>query len=200
MAPSYAAAVPTKIRPFTTQCRDASQSSSFGIVAELACVVVAPRHGLVAHAHAAIVRWRHGTGRPNHPMPPPYQRLQTCRLGGYVSNRTVAVRLISLYPFNQPLRGYPKIKKAFPNTPLPLFCECLSLCCRYNPPKMKFDTKIWHPNISSQADAARSILGGSASGLRLGFIFVESRRPFPGDSMDLEDLKGMSQKFVTKPG
>ena len=22
---------------------------------------------------------------------------------------------------------------------------------RYNPPKMKFDTKIWHPNISSQA-------------------------------------------------
>eukprot|EP00434_Breviolum_minutum_P034428 symbB.v1.2.030472.t1/scaffold3440.1/size56587/1 len=21
----------------------------------------------------------------------------------------------------------------------------------YNPPKMKFDTKIWHPNISSQA-------------------------------------------------
>lgn len=26
-----------------------------------------------------------------------------------------------------------------------------SLNKRYNPPKMKFDTKIWHPNISSQA-------------------------------------------------
>ena len=28
---------------------------------------------------------------------------------------------------------------------------CYFCPARYNPPKMKFDTKIWHPNISSQA-------------------------------------------------
>ena len=31
----------------------------------------------------------------------------------------------------------------------------LRCCCRYPfmPPKMKFDTKVWHPNISSQTGA-----------------------------------------------
>mmetsp|Transcript_3601 Transcript_3601/g.7630 ORF Transcript_3601/g.7630 Transcript_3601/m.7630 type:complete len:202 (-) Transcript_3601:65-670(-) len=62
----------------------------------------------------------------------------------------------------------------------------------YNPPKMKFDTKIWHPNISSQTGAiCLDVLGkewSPALTIRTALLSIQAllSSPEPDDPQDAE--------------
>lgn len=62
----------------------------------------------------------------------------------------------------------------------------------YNPPKMKFDTKIWHPNISSQTGAiCLDVLGkewSPALTIRTALLSIQAllSAPEPDDPQDAE--------------
>jgi ubiquitin-conjugating enzyme (huntingtin interacting protein 2) len=62
----------------------------------------------------------------------------------------------------------------------------------YNPPKMKFDTKIWHPNISSQTGAiCLDVLGkewSPALTIRTALLSIQAMlsAPEPDDPQDAE--------------
>merc|ERR1711948_61355 len=62
----------------------------------------------------------------------------------------------------------------------------------YNPPKMKFDTKIWHPNISSQTGAiCLDVLKGEwspALTIRTALLSIQAllSAPEPDDPQDAE--------------
>merc|ERR1712072_695723 len=62
----------------------------------------------------------------------------------------------------------------------------------YNPPKMKFDTKIWHPNISSQTGAiCLDVLGkewSPALTIRTALLSIQAMlsAPEPSDPQDAE--------------
>jgi len=62
----------------------------------------------------------------------------------------------------------------------------------YNPPKMKFDTKIWHPNISSQTGAiCLDVLGkewSPALTIRTALLSIQAllSAPEPSDPQDAE--------------
>merc|ERR1711953_1390758 len=62
----------------------------------------------------------------------------------------------------------------------------------YNPPKMKFDTKIWHPNISSQTGAiCLDILGkewSPALTIRTALLSIQAllSAPEPTDPQDAQ--------------
>merc|ERR1711879_822305 len=62
----------------------------------------------------------------------------------------------------------------------------------YNPPKMKFDTKIWHPNISSQTGAiCLDVLGkewSPALTIRTALLSIQAllSAPEPADPQDAE--------------
>merc|ERR1712151_937385 len=64
--------------------------------------------------------------------------------------------------------------------------------CPYNPPKMKFDTKIWHPNISSQTGAiCLDVLGkewSPALTIRTALLSIQAllSAPEPSDPQDAE--------------
>merc|ERR1712232_472396 len=65
----------------------------------------------------------------------------------------------------------------------------------YNPPKMKFDTKIWHPNISSQTGAiCLDVLGkewSPALTIRTALLSIQAMlsAPEPDDPQDAEVAK-----------
>merc|ERR1712190_168920 len=62
----------------------------------------------------------------------------------------------------------------------------------YNPPKMKFDTKIWHPNISSQTGAiCLDVLGkewSPALSIRTALLSIQAllAAPEPDDPQDAQ--------------
>merc|ERR1719157_338748 len=62
----------------------------------------------------------------------------------------------------------------------------------YNPPKMKFDTKIWHPNISSQTGAiCLDVLGkewSPALTIRTALLSIQAllSAPEPSDPQDAQ--------------
>mmetsp|Transcript_99539 Transcript_99539/g.252943 ORF Transcript_99539/g.252943 Transcript_99539/m.252943 type:complete len:204 (+) Transcript_99539:97-708(+) len=62
----------------------------------------------------------------------------------------------------------------------------------YNPPKMKFDTKIWHPNVSSQTGAiCLDVLGkewSPALTIRTALLSIQAllSAPEPSDPQDAE--------------
>ncbi|MAJ97168.1 MAG: hypothetical protein CMI56_00950 [Parcubacteria group bacterium] len=62
----------------------------------------------------------------------------------------------------------------------------------YNPPKMKFETKIWHPNISSQSGAiCLDVLGkewSPALSIRTALLSIQAllSAPEPSDPQDAE--------------
>merc|ERR1712087_920730 len=83
----------------------------------------------------------------------------------------------------------------------------------YNPPKMKFDTKIWHPNISSQTGAiCLDVLGkewSPALTIRTALLSITAllSSPEPDDPQDAEvadqykkdrELSNQTAKFWTE--
>jgi ubiquitin-conjugating enzyme (huntingtin interacting protein 2) len=71
----------------------------------------------------------------------------------------------------------------------------------YSPPKVKFDTKIWHPNISSQTGAiCLDVLGkewSPALTIRTALLSIQAllSAPEPSDPQDAE----VAEMYKTKP-
>jgi ubiquitin-conjugating enzyme (huntingtin interacting protein 2) len=71
----------------------------------------------------------------------------------------------------------------------------------YNPPKVKFDTKIWHPNISSQTGAiCLDVLGkewSPALTIRTALLSIQAllSAPEPSDPQDAE----VAEMYKNKP-
>merc|ERR550537_1573995 len=71
----------------------------------------------------------------------------------------------------------------------------------YNPPKMKFDTKIWHPNISSQTGAiCLDVLGkewSPALTIRTALLSIQAllSAPEPSDPQDAQ----VAEMYKTNP-